>query len=305
MVQIALAKGHEETDALDLWHVAAQGLDLLMMQKVHILLAHALEVVFPLDAHSGDLDPLAVFHIGARCRDLAQVDLRIEVRGKGIAMIAAIAVEDIDGVDGIEVMFLGIGRKDRRDARVKARAQKGRKAGLFELVLIGPLPGIVKVSREAKLLAALVVNLAPLGVFDVLGLEVRRIDVVDTSCQAGIHDREVLIRQRHIQDGIGLVLLDEFRQGFGIIGIDLRRRDLRLRLALQFLLQGIALGHRAAGNQQFIENAIVLAHLMDGNTCHTATADNHQFAHFLVSSSDRISSTYLGSMKAPLCKWVV
>ena len=88
MVKVALAEGHEEADALDIGQVLAEGLDLLMMQQVHILLADLIKVVLALDTHGRDLDPLAVLHIAAGGGDLAQVDLGIEVGGERIAVIS-------------------------------------------------------------------------------------------------------------------------------------------------------------------------------------------------------------------------
>jgi hypothetical protein len=43
--------------------------------------------------------------------DFTDVDFRIEVGGKGLTMVAAIAVENIERVDAVEVMLLQIGRK--------------------------------------------------------------------------------------------------------------------------------------------------------------------------------------------------
>ena len=51
VVEIALAEGHEEADALCLRDVLCQRLDLLVVEQVHILLAHLVEIVLPLDAH--------------------------------------------------------------------------------------------------------------------------------------------------------------------------------------------------------------------------------------------------------------
>ena len=65
MVQVALAKGHKKADALDVWQVLAQRFNFLVVQQVHILLTDLVKVIFPLDAHGRDLDPLAVFHIAA------------------------------------------------------------------------------------------------------------------------------------------------------------------------------------------------------------------------------------------------
>ena len=42
-----------------------KGLDLLVVQQVHILVAHLIEVVLPLDAHGRDLHPVAVLPVAA------------------------------------------------------------------------------------------------------------------------------------------------------------------------------------------------------------------------------------------------
>jgi len=47
---------------------------------------------------------MAVLPVGAGRRDLAEVDLRVEVRGEGIAVVAAVAVEDVDGVDLVKIV---------------------------------------------------------------------------------------------------------------------------------------------------------------------------------------------------------
>ena len=107
MVEIALAEGHEEADALCLRDVLGEGLDLLVVEQVHILLAHLVEVVLPLDAHSRNFHPVAVLPVAAGGRHLTQVDLGVEVGGEGIAVVAAVAVEDVDGVDGVELVLLG------------------------------------------------------------------------------------------------------------------------------------------------------------------------------------------------------
>ena len=83
MVKVALAESHKEADALDIRQVFAQGLNFLVMQQVHILLADLIEVVFPLDAHGRNLDPLAVLHVAAGSGDFAQVDFGVKVGGRG------------------------------------------------------------------------------------------------------------------------------------------------------------------------------------------------------------------------------
>ena len=109
VIQIALTKGHKEANALCLRDVLGKGLDLLVVQQIHILVAHLIEVVLALDAHGRDLHPVAVLPVAAGGGHLAPVDLRVEVGGKGIAVVAAVAVQDVDSVDGVELVLFGVG----------------------------------------------------------------------------------------------------------------------------------------------------------------------------------------------------
>ena len=54
------------------------------------------------DGERVDLDPLARLPVLAPLGDLTEVDLGIEVRGEGLAMVAGVAVDDVDGVDLVE-----------------------------------------------------------------------------------------------------------------------------------------------------------------------------------------------------------
>ena len=92
MGQVALAEGHEEADALYARNILCERLDLLMVQKIHILFADLREVVLALDLHRLCLYPVAVLPVGAVCRYLAEVDLRVEVCSERVAMVAAVAV---------------------------------------------------------------------------------------------------------------------------------------------------------------------------------------------------------------------
>ena len=86
------------------------------------------------------LHPLAVLPVLAGLRHFADVDFRVEVGGERHAVVARVAVHDIEVMYLVEVMFGGIGREYGSDAGVEAAAEDGRKPCLAEPVLIGPLP---------------------------------------------------------------------------------------------------------------------------------------------------------------------
>ena len=213
VVEVALAERHEEADALHARDVLGERFDFFVVQQVHVLLADFVEHVFTLDAHGRDFDPmaLAVFvgiPVAARSGNFAEVDFGVEVRGELVTMVAAVAVENIDFLDGVELVLESVGAVGLRDTRVKTGTEQCRKAGLFKLFFISPLPAVVEVGAEALFLAAFVVDLAPLGVVNVFGLVVRRVHVIHATFEAGVHDGEVLVRKRDVHHQVGLVFLD-------------------------------------------------------------------------------------------------
>ena len=279
MVEVALAERHEETDTLDLRQIFAEGFDLLVVQQIHVLLADLIEGVRALNAHSRDFDPVAVFPIAAGRRNLAQVDLRIEVCRERITMIAAVAVQNIDGIDGIELVLFSVGAVRLRDARVKAAAEQRGEAGLFKLLFVCPLPAVIKIGGEARFLAALFVNGAPFGVIGVLRLVVCGIHVVNTAGEAGIHNGEILIRQSDVHDEIRLVALDKVTKLLHVVCIDLCRGDFCFGDGRKLCGKCIALGLCAACDAQLGENFADLAAFGNGDTGYAAAADNKNFAH--------------------------
>lgn len=102
------------------------------------------------------------------------------------------------------MMLCGISREYRRNSRVEAAAEYGRQPLLLETVLISPLPRILEMGL-------------------VLGLVVGRIEVVDPALETCVHDRQVLIRERNIDNNVGLETAEEFAQFRNAVGIDLRR----------------------------------------------------------------------------------
>ena len=305
--QVALPEGHEEADALDALQVAAQGLELLVVEEVHVLLADLVEDVLALDRHRRGLDPpalverLLVFDldavfvdpfpvprldrqsfgvggspfpvfrdpIGPLRGDLADVDLGVEVGGEGIPVVAAVAVEDVERADLVEVVLLRVSGEHLGDAGVEAAAENRREAGLLEPLAVRPLPGILEVRLVRRLV-------------------VRRVQIAHARREARVHDREVLVGQRDVHDEVGLEILDHRRRRRDVHRVELRGRDLRgvrLRLRPSALSAGDALRNvvpdgaaarlRARRDEEFAECPGVLAHLRRRDARDAACADEH------------------------------
>ena len=84
--------------------------------------------------------PLSVLPIETFLRNLADIDLRVEVRGESLMMITGIAVNNVQILYLIKMMLGSVGRKDARHTRIEATAQDGSQTGLLETLPISPLP---------------------------------------------------------------------------------------------------------------------------------------------------------------------
>ena len=68
------------------------------------------EGIFESDVELRDIEPDSApeseFPVAARCADFAQIDFRIEVGCKSVAVIAAVTVENINGVNLVKFVLL-------------------------------------------------------------------------------------------------------------------------------------------------------------------------------------------------------
>ena len=139
--------------------------------------------------------------------------------------------------------------------RVEATAQNRHDALGLVLGMIRPLPFVSEFGLIARLI-------------------IRRIHVVHARLQTGIHDRQILVRQRHIDHQVGLDLLDQTDRRLHVVRVDLRDIDGRLAfLGNRFtardtprgqmnLFEHVAVhrallrGHRAGSSRSNDENAV-------------------------------------------------
>ena len=262
--EVALPECHEEPNTLDTLDIQRKRLQFLMVEKIHILFANALEVIYPLYLHGLCFHPFSVLDIAAVCRYLTDIYFRIEVRCERIAMVAAVAVQNVDIVYLIELVLHRIRREYAGNAGIKAAAEYRRKPRLFKSLTVSPLPAVFKLCR-------------------VLRLVICRVEVVHTRCKAGVHDVQVLIRKCDIYYYLRLVILDERGQFLNVVCVHLCGGDDRLCGRLQLLLKCVALCLCAARYHYFGEHVTVLAALIYYYSGNAACADYHCSAHFLSS----------------------
>ena len=182
--EVLLSEGHPEAGAPDRGVVLHERFELFVVDDVRFAFADFRIVQRFVNLVGFGYDPASVLVVAPFLRYFADVDFGVEVGGEGHAVIAGVAVDDVEVVYFVEVMLGGIGREDGRNARIETAAEDGREAFGLETVLIGPLPRILEVRL-------------------VLGFVVGRIEVVGAAFEAGVHDREVLIGQGDIHDDVG------------------------------------------------------------------------------------------------------
>ncbi len=103
-------------------------------------------------------------------------------------MVSAVAVENVDVVNLVKIVLQSVSAEHLSNTGVEACAEEGSQACLFKLLLVSPLPAVVKVSCEALFPASLLVDGSPFGVVGVLGLVVCCINIVCTAFKAGVHN---------------------------------------------------------------------------------------------------------------------
>ena len=200
--------------------------------------------------------PLAVLVVTAFLSHFADIDFRIEIRGESHAVITGVAIHDIEVVNLVEMVFSGIGGENSCHSRIEAAAQDGRQPLLLEALLIGPLPRIL----EMRL---------------VLGFVIGCIEVVHPALQAGVHDGQILVRQRHVHYDIGLESPKQLAQIGYIVGIDLRSLH---PVPADCRSNGITLRFCSAGQHHVRKNRIGSNFLRHDGT-YASCADNQSFTH--------------------------
>jgi hypothetical protein len=184
----------------------------------------------------------------------------IEIGGEMLAVIAAVAVENVELADGLELVLLEPHGEDRCDAGIEARSQQRHNPGLLETVVIGPLPFVLE-----------------LGL--VFGLVIGGVEIMHAGLETGVHDRQVLIGQRQIDDQAGLHLADQIDHRRDFLGVDLVGGDVLAGALLDALGDGIAFRLGAAGEMDVRENLGVHRHFVHAYRTDAARADDQDCRH--------------------------
>src|SRR5690606_29591891 len=123
----------------------------------------------------------AVLPMPSRCRNLSYVDLWIEVGRKGLPVATAVYIDNVQLVDFVEDVLCQVGCVDICNAGIESTPEKCHNASFLELLPVRPLPMVLEFGS-------------------ILRLVIRRIQIIGSSLQAGVHNRQVLVGQGDIDD---------------------------------------------------------------------------------------------------------
>lgn len=111
-----------------------------------------------------------------------------------------------------------------------------------------------------------------------LGLVVGRVEIVDATLQAGLHDGEVLIREGDVDADVGFVAVEELHELLDGICVNLVGDD-----AASYLLgDPVTLRFRARGEDYFGEDIAVLRAFVSHDGTNASGSDNKYFSHFVL-----------------------
>src|SRR5690554_1530942 len=209
-------------------------MDFVMTGQVTGALTDYGQIVGTLDFEHLVLLPLAVLPGPDAAGKLAEVDFRIKIGGKVTAMVAAVDVNDVDGVDLVEVVVGGQGGIGIDHTRVKTGPQNGGDfvVGTFLLAL----PFVIAVPGRV---------FADFGRILVDG----GVDVSSAGFNTGAHDRHVEEGRAYVNNNLCVECTDKFSGGRHIKRIQL--------ITMQFggLLPGIFFLHTGGNGLTFGERS--------------------------------------------------
>ena len=159
-----------------------------------------------MNRHWRNFYPFAVFPITSVLSNLTDVDFGIKVCRKCLSVIACITVDDVEVVHFVELMLIGIGAINLRNAWVETTTQKCHQTSFFKTILICPLPAIFKFGY-------------------IFWFIVCCIQIVYACFQTSIHNGKVLVWKSYIDYHCWLETFEKLNQFRYVVGINFCRLD--------------------------------------------------------------------------------
>ena len=190
MSEVLLPESHPKTSTFNRRIIFNQRFQLLVINQIGFFGAYIRISERTMNLVRLCLDPFSVLVILTFLGYFPDIDFGIEIGSECHTMITGIAIDNIEILHLFEIMFRRIGRINPAHTRIESATENSRQPGLLKTFPISPLPFIFVFSFVERLI-------------------VGGIEIIDTAMQTGIHNRQVLIRQSHIDNDIGLMLFEQ------------------------------------------------------------------------------------------------
>jgi hypothetical protein len=265
VLEVVVGEAHPELRMLEARIVLGQRLELLVVHAVDLVgtdLFGAGEAL--LERHRRRGDERATLPVPALGGHLADVDLRVEVGRERVAVVATVDVDDVERADLVEVVLGQVGGEDVGRTGIEAGAEQRHQPGLLEPLLVDPLPLVLELRG-------------------VRWLVVGGVEVVHAGLEAGVHDGQVLVGQRDVDDQFRLHVAHQRNQLRHVVGVDPGGGDWPLDLRGDLL----ALGLVAARQHDIREDLGHLGALVGHDAANAAGTDDQYFRHLGISVRPR------------------
>lgn len=261
VIEIIIRKGHPETSPFEAGDVADDRFQFLMKHQVNFHRPDPFREIERLaNGERIGLHPLAVLVEPAAGGHFADIDLGIEIGGKGLVVLAGVGVDDVEIIETIKMVFEGVGGEDVGHARIEPGTEQSHESLLPEAVMVGPLPFVLEAGRLA-------------------GFVIGGVEVMDAGFQAGFHEGQVLIGEGQIEEQVRFDPVEQ-GDGFGyVIRIDRGRGDAPFGALFDRLGNGQALRDGAAGEGDFRKDFGDLGALVRDDTADAAGAYDENSGH--------------------------
>ena len=179
MGQVLLSECHPETGTLQSRVILHQRFQFFVVEQIRIPFSNVRISQILVNLQRSGFHPFTILIKTSVLSNLTDIDFRIKVGCKRFAVVASVAVHDIQIMDFIKIMLSRISRENCRHTRVEAASQNSSQALLLKAILISPLPAVFKMSLIFRFVVC-------------------SIQIIDTAFQTSVHDGQILIRQRYI-----------------------------------------------------------------------------------------------------------
>ena len=143
--EVFLTEGHPEASTLNGGVVFNKALNFFVVKQVALLRTNIGVSKRLVNFERFSFNPTTIFPIKTFLCNLADVNFGVEVCSKSLVVVTSVAVNNVEVLNFVKVVFSSISREDACYTWVETATQDSSKSSLFKAILICPLPRVFKV----------------------------------------------------------------------------------------------------------------------------------------------------------------